>query len=189
MYVDEPGPQRPGSVLKGYCVVKESIVVMRKKLLSLLMACVVSLTVLGLHHALKTDHEGTAFASIDRNVEKGHEYSRAEQKNLRRSISYHPENLLKMNGRDVRGVLSEPGLVRKDSPTIVWQYRSESCVLDLYFSTMEKDADLSPVIHYEMRAREKGVDDEAISAVCVREIVQAHNGPRMVGAGSFYKSP
>ena len=42
------------------------------------------------------------------------------------------QNLLGANPSKLEQWLGKPGLVRQDDPAEVWQYRSQSCVLDVY---------------------------------------------------------
>lgn len=108
------------------------------------------------------------------------------RKGLAKDIGLHPERLLIIRGQDVKLILREPELVRSESPTTIWQYRTDSCVLDIYFAG-DQDPLLSPVAHYEVRARAKDVSDEAIAATCVRDLARAKGRPRMVDVSALYK--
>lgn len=164
---------------------------MRKELLSFLIACAVALAVFTAYHAFTRGQTGgAAFAAIGSGFDesiKGQKYSRSEKRALSRSISYNPEHILKMTGQDIRAALHEPGLIRREAPTIIWQYRSEACVLDIYFSTPQQDAGLATVVHYELRGR--GQDGAEAGKTCVKDIIDAQNGPQMVDVSAFYKSP
>ena len=46
-----------------------------------------------------------------------------------------PYDLVGLDGQSLETLLGKPGLVRRDYPAEVWQYRSPSCVLDVYFYT------------------------------------------------------
>lgn len=108
-------------------------------------------------------------------------------KALRRKISYTPEALLQLNTQHIRGLFNEPGLVREEAPITIWQYRTDVCVLDLYFKGSSKNS-FKPVAHYEIRAREKGAKDEDVQEDCVGEVLRSRNGFQMVGVSNFYKS-
>jgi hypothetical protein len=43
-----------------------------------------------------------------------------------------PEDVLGLAADALEKLLGRPELVRRDAPAEVWQYRSESCVVDLY---------------------------------------------------------
>jgi hypothetical protein len=43
-----------------------------------------------------------------------------------------PEDVLGLPAEDLEKLLGRPAMVRRDEPAEVWQYRSESCVVDLY---------------------------------------------------------
>jgi hypothetical protein len=60
-----------------------------------------------------------------------------------------PASLLGLDRPAVQHLLGEPGLVRRDDPAEVWQYRSRGCVLDVYFYP---DRDRLTVAHAEARA-------------------------------------
>lgn len=111
------------------------------------------------------------------NVQKIFLDEQSQKSFLMSKIRYNPSYLTKVMGKDVQDLLSAPSLVRQDRPTIVWQYRSENCVLDVYFATMNEDPLFAPVVHYEMRGRNvraKAPNEKA----CIREIaVQAENKP------------
>jgi len=43
----------------------------------------------------------------------------------------HSASILGLDGGAVRKLLGEPGLIRRETPAEVWQYRTASCVLDV----------------------------------------------------------
>ena len=43
----------------------------------------------------------------------------------------HSASILGLDSGAVRKLLGEPGLIRRDEPAEVWQYRTASCVLDV----------------------------------------------------------
>lgn len=75
---------------------------------------------------------------------------------LRAFVRSNPDNILRMVGRDISVLLEEPELVRADFPTVVWQYRKDNCVLDVYFASSAEDVLDAPVVHYEARYRDAG---------------------------------
>lgn len=164
---------------------------MRKDLLSFLIACGVAIAVFAAFQAFNRSGDGAAHAAIDSSgdeVQNNQKYSRAGRKDMRRSISYNPDLLLNLTGQDIRAVLQEPSLIRREEPTVIWQFRSEACVLDLYFTTTHKDAADAKVVYYEVRGREQNGDEKTGNA-CMKDIVDEHNNPRMVDVSTFYKSP
>ena len=64
-----------------------------------------------------------------------------------------PDDLVGLDGPALERLLGEPGLVRRDYPAEVWQYRSATCVLDVYFYP---DHDRLAVAHAEARAPSAG---------------------------------
>ena len=162
---------------------------MRNKILSLAIAGLIMAGFILITHLLRDETSGQAMASAGihtgNNIDDGR--GLGNKRDIRRKVSYNPDTLLELNAQHVRSLLDEPGLVRSEAPTTIWQYRTSSCVLDLYFSGQAKDAS-KPVVHYEMRAREKGVDDADVQESCVKDILRSRNGFQMVGVGCFYKS-
>jgi hypothetical protein len=60
-----------------------------------------------------------------------------------------PADLVGLDGPSLETLLGKPGLVRRDYPAEVWQYRNPSCVLDVY---LYPDAERLTVTHAEARA-------------------------------------
>lgn len=110
----------------------------------------------------------------------------ASRNTLAKEISLHPEHLLAVRGQDVKSVLREPELIRQEAPVTIWQYRTASCVLDIYFNGTT-DPLLAPVTHYEIRAREKDVSDADVHEGCVRDLARKSGRPRMVDVSALYK--
>jgi hypothetical protein len=57
-------------------------------------------------------------------------------------------SILGLDRGALRKLLGEPGLIRHDAPAEVWQYRTETCVLDL---VLYKQANRSRVVYAEAR--------------------------------------
>ncbi len=159
---------------------------MRKKLLSYTVAGFIIAAVSLSHQILGLSRDGAAVASASSYA--GHRSLSRQEIRLLKSVSYRPDNLLKVSARDVRALLSEPELVRQDQPTTIWQYRSEACVLDVYFQSMREDESAAPVAHYEIRARGKDVSGDTAQGSCIRSLVEERGGLRMVGVSAFYKA-
>lgn len=70
-----------------------------------------------------------------------------------------PRVFLRMVEADIKLLLDEPELRRNDGAFAMWQYRTDSCVLDLYLSAKgnrNKDGDAMRVVDYEVRMRDHG---------------------------------
>lgn len=66
----------------------------------------------------------------------------------------NPQNLYQLSGRDVSLMLAKPDLERHDYPSVVWQYRTQSCVLDVYYTEGQgSDLAQTQVQHFEIRPR------------------------------------
>jgi hypothetical protein len=148
-----------------------------KNITSFLIAMSVAVVVLGAWHfvIVRSNENGTAYASVgpaEGEIINAHNLSTFEKMQLRRTLAVRPDGLLLMTGRDIESMLKAPGLVRKDYPTIVWQYRSESCVLDVYLASMDEDTQKAPVVHYEVRSRNgKSAEDTPVTQTCLRELL------------------
>ena len=62
-----------------------------------------------------------------------------------------PADLVGLDGPALEHLLGKPGLVRRDYPAEVWQYRNPGCVLDVYLYHAD---DHLTVTHAEARAPE-----------------------------------
>ncbi|WP_419902712.1 hypothetical protein [Kiloniella sp.] len=52
---------------------------------------------------------------------------------LQPEIDDDPEKLLGINSKQLMAKLGEPSLIRRENPAEIWQYSTNSCVLDLVF--------------------------------------------------------
>ena len=76
-----------------------------------------------------------------------------------------PERVMGLSPAGVVSLLGEPELRRTEPPAEVWQYRSDTCVFDVYLVT---DAGRTTVVYYETRPR---ADGSIRPPRCVGEIV------------------
>ena len=96
-----------------------------------------------------------------------------------------PEVLGMLIGEELRLVLQQPGLSRADGPVQIWQYRSDLCVLDVYFSGhVGDDGHFNRVVHYETRIRKKAklvssseVSHDIDARHCLRSIIDSRPAP------------
>jgi hypothetical protein len=91
----------------------------------------------------------SSFADMGKGELMRHAYA------LQGALAQNPSLLGKLSGKDVTLMLAAPDLERRDAPSVVWQYRSSRCVLDVYY-TAQGEAELNAVkvSHYELRARD-----------------------------------
>jgi hypothetical protein len=105
-------------------------------------------------------------------------------------IGADPRMFLKLVAADVKLLLDEPGLQRADGPIAVWQYRSESCVLDVYLAT-QPDSNTQRVVDYEARSRVKarmGQDPAAFEtndSACFQSVLAANRPTNRVVLASL----
>lgn len=107
-----------------------------------------------------------------------------------RALQSNYDNLIKMQGASLRAVFDEPESVRADLPTVVWQYRSKKCVLDIYFKSDDANVDFEDVVYYEMRNRDyrTKVDFDGQENACLKSLLPTFKAPRMLSVSSIYKS-
>lgn len=116
-------------------------------------------------------------------------FTKTQTRYIQRALGARHDNLFKLRAAAVRTAFGEPELVRADMPTIVWQYRSRSCVLDVYFKTEDADVDYAPVVYYEMRSRQTGASaTQPREQECMNSILPSVNTPYMLSVSAFYKS-
>ncbi|MEZ5813137.1 MAG: hypothetical protein R3E13_00180 [Alphaproteobacteria bacterium] len=165
---------------------------MKRKILSFILFSTAMLGLFILIHALRQG-EGEALASsasvAGKTIEDGAQYSAMRKRSIRRAMISDVNELMNLTGGEVRAVLNQPELIRRDLPTVIWQYRNKSCVLDVYYTTAgAKKVNKTPVAHYEIRARQKGVADEDVRESCLPSLIRARAGNNFVNLDGFYKA-
>jgi len=63
-----------------------------------------------------------------------------------------PERLMGLTGDDLKALLGAPRFVRRDRPAEIWQYGTDTCVLDLFLYAGDKGGP-HRVSHFEFRGR------------------------------------
>ncbi len=98
------------------------------------------------------------------------------QRYLVQAFAKDTDEILKASGQDILLMFDKPELVREEQPTTVWQYRTASCTLDVYFVSDTKDPLNASVAHYEIRARHDEIPEgEDIRGLCLYDFMQSHN--------------
>lgn len=71
--------------------------------------------------------------------------------------SSKPDTLLRLTRGDVASALGAPSIRRNEPPAEIWQYKTDKCVLDIYFYAAGPSThpDASEVSYFEMRRPEK----------------------------------
>ena len=67
-------------------------------------------------------------------------------------VSADPATLTQLLPSEIEVLFEKAQLVRQDADASVWQYRSKSCSLNLYFSSAKSGA----IAHYKISSRKKG---------------------------------
>lgn len=81
---------------------------------------------------------------------------------IQKKAAENPDALFGLNATEIELMLAKPDLQRKDYPSVAWQYRSNSCVVDVFYTTPnEGDMAQAQVQHFEMRSRNLITADKA----------------------------
>ncbi len=162
------------------------------KLYNFVIAVTVTITLFSVNYMVRGD-DGFAFAATysvsDYTIEDA--YPQRIRRDISRKVAYNPDHVLHLSGRDVYEVLEKPELVRRDLPTVVWQYRTDACVLDIYFVTSSGANVLEePVEYYEMRSRDGHYANlEGASAKkCMESISKPRERVSLLAAETFYNA-
>ena len=83
-------------------------------------------------------------------------------------IDDDPAQFMGARDADLRDALGAPFLVRRDGPAEVWQFRGDTCTLDLFLYPGADEA--LAVKHVELR----GDDTEAERRACLADVIRAH---------------
>jgi len=70
-----------------------------------------------------------------------------------------PVSLAGLDEGQLSGLLGAPRFKRRDDPAQIWQYRNESCALDVFLYKTRKDGPFT-VLHFETRGRDRKPVDE-----------------------------
>ncbi len=138
--------------------------------------------------ALSIVPEANASATPGNGTDALAAYSNGQRRHIRRAVLSEPQNLKKLHGLSILAALDKPEIIRKDLPAVVWQYRNNGCVLDVYFKSKDGKTESAPVVHYEVRNQAAENDNTPDARTCLRGIMDAHAGTQMVGVSTFYKS-
>ncbi|WP_193172407.1 hypothetical protein [Nisaea nitritireducens] len=77
-----------------------------------------------------------------------------------------PSRLLDLGQHDLSSILGKPAFIRRDMSAVVWQYRTDACVLDLFLYELGRDL---AVTYYEFRPRR---DVEIVRDDCFVNLLQ-----------------
>ncbi len=66
-------------------------------------------------------------------------------------VSGAPDALNMLTQQEVTYILGAPAMTRHDADAVVWQYKSESCIVDVYFYKKSGDHAPSAVSYVDMR--------------------------------------
>ncbi len=95
------------------------------------------------------------------------------------SVAQNPDKLLSLSLNDLKLMLASPDLYRQDGMGKVWQYRTESCVFDVFMTD-------SKVMHYEFRSRHIGDETEINQSACLRDLFDSRKNQIAKAFEDFY---
>lgn len=164
---------------------------MSRKHISFIGACLATFALfvlLQIFVADRRDALASSSAFDGRMIVEDGRYTLPQKRDIRQKILRDQKELLNLTGAEIRAILDQPELVRRDAPTTVWQYRNDSCVVDLYFTTPNPQALKAPVVHFEARGRRDDISDEFAQSNCVQALVRETAPSRFVSFEAIYKS-
>lgn len=162
---------------------------MKVRFLSFIIACVTVLALYGVVHEFRHDDAaGAAQASLTDKGAEGRVLDAAQILGMKRKVADDADNILAMTGADIQQILNQPELVRSDFPTVVWQYRTDSCVLDIYYTASSADVSKTPVAHYEVRSRDAKGRAQVTAKECLSGMVNNGTLVSLLDVSAFMKS-
>ncbi|MDB2682907.1 hypothetical protein N9Z27_01485 [Alphaproteobacteria bacterium] len=98
--------------------------------------------------------------------------------------------LMSLSPHHIVQIFHDPELVRTEGAMTMFQYRTDSCVLDLYFKSSGAGAQKASIVYYEARPRGHGAGPSSSDlAPCVHDLMRKIHKPRMVDVSAIFKSP
>jgi hypothetical protein len=101
-------------------------------------------------------------------------------------VESDPDSLLKLTEDEVSYIFGRPSMERRDADAHIWQYKSNACVVDVYFYEQPGMTHGYNVAHVDFRMKEQlvpgiAVNDEAPSArrqsECLRKLARQGAAP------------
>lgn len=80
-----------------------------------------------------------------------------------------PARLIGLKAAEIADLLGAPGFRRKDNPAEIWQYRTQSCFLDVFLYADKAGGELYSVAHVEVRPRRA---EPVTTQDCLRQVVR-----------------
>jgi len=157
----------------------------------LIVACVLALAAFVAYQAFYGDQHNQAYASLsNEEMQNGLlNYKPALKRQLRSRLRDDVENILDLKGHDIVQIFDKPELVRRDLPTTIWQYRSERCVMDVYFTVGRAgNVGRENVVHYELRARDTRSSKKLNISACIKELAVRNTTMSMIDINAIYKA-
>lgn len=164
---------------------------MNNKRFHFFIACAFAVAVFVVYQSFYGTKHSQAYASLGAQDAKGelYNYKPARKRILRSRLKMDSDGLLELTGHDVMQIFAKPELVRRDVPTTIWQYRNDTCVLDVYF-TVGRSADVarSDVVHYEVRGRDTRSKTPFDASACVQGLLANDTMMSLINVDAVYKT-
>jgi len=165
---------------------------MLKKHFKFIIACACAFAVFAFYVTFYGDEHNQALASLSEGEANAQmvNYKPARKRHLSARLRQDVNQILDLSGHDIVQIFDEPELVRQDLPTTIWQYRNESCVMDVYFTVDNvNDVARANVAHYEVRRRDTRADEKVTANDCMQELVAHDTMISLIDINAIFKAP
>lgn len=149
----------------------------------------------GFHHLQPSYNPGAAHAAAGKGIdpslalyyEPHLRKTRSEIRSLARAIYKDASEIQGQPLSHFVQIFYHPELIRSEGSMVLWQYRNEECVMDIYFETHEHKKGSETVKYFETRSRNPHLFPEQDSVQCVHSLLRTAHRPRMVDVSSIFK--
>jgi len=132
-------------------------------------------------------HAATVDASSPEAYQASHlRKSRLQIRSLAKNIYKKPNAIKGKEISSLAQIFYQPELTRIEGDIVMWQYRNEECVMDLYFEKGERPSGKEKVRHFETRFRDPQINNDD-AGVCVHSLLKTSGAPRMVDVSAIFK--
>lgn len=85
-------------------------------------------------------------------------------------VAGNPESLKLLTEQEISFLFGRPDMERRDANAAIWQYASDSCVVDFFFYDEPGREDESRVAYVDQRAKKPGAADD-----CLRNVISGRD--------------
>ena len=164
----------------------------QRKHFQFVIACAFALVGFAIYVSLSGEERNQAHASLNDGEGMGEmvNYKPARKRHLSARLRQDVDQILDLKGHDIVQIFDEPELVRSELPTTIWQYRNDSCVMDVYFTVENiNDVARSNVAHYEVRKRDTRDDGNLAVDDCMQDLIAHDTMISLIDINAIFKAP